>query len=66
MSVSDDVVAKFTQLAAPKIGNALDDVAFEGVRSGLAQIVPGTRCVGRAVTCEKPRGRRGDFTSHDF
>jgi regulator of RNase E activity RraA len=66
MSVSDDVVAKFTQLATPTIANALDDVAFEGVLAGLAQMVPGTRCVGRAVTVREITGRRGDFTSEDF
>ena len=66
MSVSDDVVAKFTQLATPTIANALDDVAFEGVLAGLAQMVPGTRCVGRAVTVREITGRRGDFTSDDF
>ena len=56
MSLSDDVVAKFTPLAAPTMANALDDVAFEGVRWGLAQIVPGTRCVGRAVTVRETTG----------
>jgi regulator of RNase E activity RraA len=66
MSVSDDVVAKFTQLATPTIANALDDVGFEGVLSGLAQMVPGTRCVGRAATVREITGRRGDFTSEDF
>src|SRR3981189_1451417 len=66
MSVSDDVVAKFTQLATPTLANALDDVGFEGVLSGLAQMVPGTRCVGRAVTVREITGRRGDFTSDDF
>ena len=66
MSVSDDVVAKFTQLATPTLANALDDVGFEGVLAGLAQMVPGTRCVGRAVTVREITGRRGDFTSDDF
>jgi regulator of RNase E activity RraA len=66
MSVSDGVVAKFTQLATPTLANALDDVGFEGVLSGLAQMVPGTRCVGRAVTVREITGRRGDFTSDDF
>jgi regulator of RNase E activity RraA len=66
MSVSDHVVAKFTQLATPTLANALDDVGFEGVLSGLAQMVPGTRCVGRAVTVREITGRRGDFTSDDF
>jgi hypothetical protein len=41
MSVSGDVVAKLAaRLATPTIANALDDVAFEGVLSGLVQIVP--------------------------
>ncbi|HZT47426.1 MAG TPA: hypothetical protein VFA64_05590 [Hyphomicrobiaceae bacterium] len=66
MSVSDEVLDKFRGLATPTIANALDDVAFEGVLVGLTQMVPGTRCVGRAVTVREVTGRRGDFTSEDF
>lgn len=66
MPVSDPVLAMFAVLATPTIANALDDVAFEGVLQGLAQVVPGTRCVGRAVTVRQITGRRGDFTSADF
>jgi regulator of RNase E activity RraA len=66
MSVSDDTLQKFKALATPTIANALDDVAFEGVLAGLSQMVPGTRCVGRAVTVRQITGRRGDFTSEDF
>jgi regulator of RNase E activity RraA len=66
MGVSDDIMAKFAQLATPTIANALDDIAFEGVLSGLAQMVPGTRCIGRAVTVREITGRRGDFRSEDF
>jgi len=66
MSVSDDILEKLRGLATPTIANALDDVAFEGVLAGLTQIVPGTRCVGRAVTVRQITGRRGDFTSEDF
>ena len=42
------------------------DIGFEGVLAGLTQMVPGTRCVGRAVTVREITGRRGDFTSADF
>ena len=66
MSVSDDILTGFTSLATPTIANALDDVAFEGVMQGLNQMVPGTRCVGRAVTVRQVTGKRGDFTSDDF
>src|SRR6185436_14041511 len=66
MSASDDVLEKFKGLATPTIANALDDVGFEGVLVGLTQMVPGTRCVGRAVTVREITGRRGDFTSADF
>lgn len=65
-SVSDGVVQRFTRLATPTLANALDDVAFEGVLVGLTQMVPGTRCVGRAVTVREITGRRGDFASEDF
>lgn len=66
MSVSDELLHAFATLATPTIANALDDVGFEGVMLGLAQVVPGTRCVGRAVTIREITGRRGDFTSADF
>jgi regulator of RNase E activity RraA len=66
MSVSDEILKTFAALATPTIANALDDVGFEGVMLGLAQVVPGTRCVGRAVTIREITGRRGDFTSEDF
>jgi len=66
MSVSDDVLKRFNALATPTLANALDDVAFEGVLMGLTQMVPGTRCVGRAMTVREVTGRRGDFASEDF
>ena len=66
MSVSDEILRALAALATPTIANALDDVSFEGVMQGLRQIVPGTRCVGRAVTIREITGRRGDFTSEDF
>jgi regulator of RNase E activity RraA len=66
MSVSDETLKGFAALATPTIANALDDVAFAGVMQGLFQVVPGTRCVGRAVTVREVTGRRGDFTSEDF
>jgi regulator of RNase E activity RraA len=66
IAVANAVVQKLAALATPTIANALDDVAFEGVMAGLAQVVPGTRCAGRAVTVREIAGRRGDFTSDDF
>lgn len=66
MTVADDILKKLGGLATPTIANALDDVAFEGVMAGLMQVVPGTRCAGRAVTVRQITGRRGDFTSDDF
>jgi regulator of RNase E activity RraA len=65
-TVPDDILAAFATLATPTIANALDDVGFAGVMEGLAQVVPGTRCVGRAVTVREVTGQRGDFTSADF
>ena len=64
--VDDALLARFQTLATPTLANALDDVAFEGVLQGLMQVVPGTRCVGRAVTIRQIAGERGDFTSADF
>jgi regulator of RNase E activity RraA len=66
MNVSDEVLGLFAQLATPTIANALDDVGFEGVLEGLTQMVPGTRCTGRATTAREVTGRRGDFSSEDF
>jgi regulator of RNase E activity RraA len=66
MTVSDEVLRRFASLATPTIANALDDVAFDGVMQGLSQMVPGTRCFGRAVTVRQVGGRRGDFSSDDF
>ena len=66
MTVSDELLQRFKALATPTLANALDDVAFEGALAGLTQMVPGTRCVGRAVTVREITGRRGDFTSDDF
>jgi regulator of RNase E activity RraA len=66
MSVSDELLQRFKGLATPTLANALDDVAFEGVLAGLTQMVPGTRCVGRAMTVREVTGKRGDFASEDF
>jgi hypothetical protein len=59
MSVSDDVVAKLARLATPTIANALDDVAFEGVLSGLVQIVPAPAASAERSVREIA-ARRGD------
>jgi len=64
--VSDELLDVFAALATPTLANALDDVGFEGVLEGLTQMVPGTRCAGRATTAREVTGRRGDFTSEDF
>lgn len=66
MTVPDDILQALAALATPTLANALDDVAFEGVMLGLMQVVPGTRCAGRAVTVREISGRRGDFRSEDF
>lgn len=66
MPVSDEVLARFADLATPTIANALDDVGFDGVMTGIGQVVPGTRCYGRAVTVMQATGPRGSFTSEDF
>lgn len=65
-AVSDAIIAACAELATPTLANALDDVAFEGVLRGLNQIVPGTRCVGRAITISEVSAERGSFTSDDF
>jgi regulator of RNase E activity RraA len=66
MTVPESLLVAFKDLATPTIANALDDVGFAGVMLGLAQVVPGTRAVGRAVTVREITGSRGDFTSEDF
>ena len=66
MTVRDDVLARFADLATPTLANALDDVGFEGVLSGIGQVVPGTRCHGRAVTITQASAARGTYASEDF
>ncbi len=66
MTTDTPLDALFTDLATPTIANALDDVGFEGVMQGISPMVPGTRCVGRAVTVRQASGERGSFSSADF
>ena len=66
MGANDELLKRLAGLATPTLANALDDIGFEGVLAGLTQMVPGTRCVGRAVTVREITGRRGDFASEDF
>ena len=66
MTVHDDILARFADLATPTLANALDDVGFEGVLSGIGQVVAGTRCHGRAVTMTQASGARGSYASEDF
>jgi len=64
--VTDEILSVLAGLATPTLANALDDVAFEGVLQGLGQIVPETRCAGRAVTISQVSAERGAFTSDEF
>lgn len=66
MHVSDETLARFADLATPTLANALDDIGFDGIMAGIGQVVPGTRCYGRAVTITQATGPRGSFTSEDF
>ncbi|MEZ5844877.1 MAG: hypothetical protein R3D27_14230 [Hyphomicrobiaceae bacterium] len=64
--VSDTMLKLYADLATPTIANALDDVAFDGILSGIGQIVGGTRCVGRAVTVAQVSATRGAYASEEF
>lgn len=66
MPVSDEILTRFADLATPTLANALDDIGFDGVMAGISQVVPGTRCHGRAVTVTQATAPRGSFTSEDF
>jgi regulator of RNase E activity RraA len=66
MAVTDSVLKVLAGLATPTLANALDDVAFPGIMQGMTQMVPGTRCAGRAVTVLQVSSERGDYTSDDF
>lgn len=66
MPVSPQILKVFADLATPTIANALDDVAFQGIMSGLTQIVPGTRIVALAATVRQVSAERGTYTSEDF
>lgn len=61
-----ELLARFSRLATPTLANALDDVEFAGVMQGLRRVVPGTRCVGPALTVLQVSGGRGSFGSEDF
>jgi regulator of RNase E activity RraA len=66
MPVTDAVLKVLAGLATPTLANALDDVAFPGIMQGMTQMVPGTRCAGRAATILQVSSERGDYTSADF
>ena len=66
MAPTDSVLKVLAGLATPTIANALDDVEFAGIMQGMTQMVPGTRCAGRAVTILQVSAERGDYSSDDF
>lgn len=66
MTIDDATIRGFAKLATPTIANALDDLGIKGVMTGLAAVVPGLRCVGRAVTVLEVTGRKGSFPAEDF
>lgn len=66
MAVDDSVLEDLRAVATPTLANALDDIGFAGVMEGLAQVGPGLRCVGRAVTVREVTGPKGTFGPEAF
>lgn len=64
--VDDRIILRLSALATPTLANALDDLGFWGVMSGLQPVAPGFRCVGRAVTAREVTGPKGSFPVEDF
>lgn len=61
-----DVIETLKSLNTPTLANALDELDIAGVMDGLLPVVPGLRCVGRAVTARETTGPKGTFTKEDF
>lgn len=66
MRVSDELVRALGGIGTSTLANALDAVGFEGVVDGLAPVIPGMRCAGRAVTVLETTAARGSFSSPEF
>jgi regulator of RNase E activity RraA len=66
MRVTDEVMERLRALNTPTLANALDDLGFAGVMSGIQAVGAGLRCVGRAVTARETTGPKGSFPIDDF
>jgi regulator of RNase E activity RraA len=66
MQVAEDVLERLRALNTPTLANALDDLGFAGVMSGMQAVGGGLRCVGRAVTARETTGPKGSFPVEDF
>lgn len=61
-----DLVAGFRDIHTSTIANALDDIGFFGVITGLRAVVPGTKAVGPAVTVRERTSSFGTYPASDF
>lgn len=61
-----ELIEGFAKLATSTIANALDDIGFHGVMTGLRPVVPGLACVGPALTVRQTTGPVGSFPAADF
>jgi regulator of RNase E activity RraA len=66
MRVAEEVMERLRALNTPTLANALDDLGFPGVMSGIHAVGAGLRCVGRAVTARETTGPKGSFPVEDF
>ncbi|MGM0583526.1 MAG: RraA family protein [Pseudomonadota bacterium] len=64
--VSDETLKLLRELATPTLANAIDQVGAGGVMSGIGEVGPGLKCVGRAVTARETTGPYGSFPVEDF
>lgn len=60
------LAAGFRDIHTSTIANALDDIGFFGVITGLRAVVPGTKAVGPAVTVRERTSAYGTYPASDF
>ena len=64
--MTDDAVVRFSRLATSTIGNALDELGYAGIITGLHPLISGRAFCGRAVTVKQATGEFGAHSVAEF
>ena len=64
--MTDDAVVRFSRLATSTIGNALDELGYAGIVTGLHPLISGRAFCGRAVTVKQVTGEFGAHSVAEF